>query len=78
VLDVCAAWVLELLVVTEWPGTDFAATSEITPETAIAPAIIHRLIRLISARPALRVLMVLGFIVVTMIGGPWKKALNRW
>jgi hypothetical protein len=35
-----------------WPWKDFAAASEIAPESTTAHAISHRLIRLISSKPA--------------------------
>jgi hypothetical protein len=76
-LDDCVALLLTLLLVAVvWPWNDFAATSEIMPEKANAPAIIQRLIRRIRPRPALRELTVVDCIVRTMIGRPCKKPLN--
>jgi hypothetical protein len=54
-LDDCVALLLTLLpVAVVWPWNDLAATSEISPEKATAPASIQRLIRRIRPRPALR------------------------
>jgi hypothetical protein len=42
-----------------WPWNDFAAATETAPVSATAPAIIHRLIRPIRAKPASRALTAL-------------------
>jgi hypothetical protein len=59
------------------PWKDWAATNEISPASATAPAIIHRLMRPIRARPASRARMGgVGFTTV-MVGHRWKNRLKE-
>jgi hypothetical protein len=59
-LEDCAGWLTALGELdTVRPWNERAATSEITPDRATAPAIIQRLIFPMSARPASRVVRAL-------------------
>ena len=59
------------------PWNERAAATEIKPDSATAPAIIHRFMRAIRFNPASRAVTALGLIVmVPMIGPRGKPALN--
>lgn len=59
------------------PWNERAAATEIRPDSATAPAIIHLFMRAISLNPASRAVTALGLIVIgLMIGRGPKPALN--
>jgi hypothetical protein len=76
VLELEDGWPAEALVVV-WPWNERAAATEIRPDSATAPAIIHRFMRAIRFNPASREVMALGLIVMArMIRPRCKSALN--
>jgi hypothetical protein len=63
-LDGCGWLVTALACVVAWPWNERAAATEIRPDSATAPAIIHLLIRAIRFSPASRAVIALGVISV--------------
>jgi hypothetical protein len=74
-LEACEDW-LVVAADAVCPWKERAATSEIIPASATAPAIIQRLIRRISSSPASRAEADLLFIADPMFGSACKKALK--
>jgi len=76
-LEGCDGWLVALALVAARPWNERAAATEIRPDSATAPAIIHLFIRAIRFSPASRAVIALGVIsALPMIGPGSKPALN--